>query len=138
MVLKGSNILSLDVGERRIGVAIACTIARLPRPYSTLERSQSSMQQIADLLKQEDAQHLVIGLPRSLSGGETEQTKLTRKFAAELQAVAAISVHFQDEALTSVQAEKELTDKGVKFVKGDIDALAATYILQDFLTENRN
>lgn len=126
-----SNILSLDVGERRVGVAIANVIARLPRPLITLDNTEHMFQDIADLVTKVDAEVLVVGLPRNLSGDDTAQTAYVRAFAAKIENVEIV---FQDEALTSQKAEQELKARGKPFAKGDIDALAATYILEDYLT----
>jgi putative Holliday junction resolvase len=68
-----------------------------------------------------------------LSGQETDQTAAVRSFAAQLKATLQVPLYWQDEALTSKQANVELEAKGKPFAKGDVDALAACYILQDFL-----
>jgi putative Holliday junction resolvase len=128
-----SSIISLDVGKTRIGVAKANTIARLPSPYTTLINGPDIVSQIQGILDKESVGLIVVGLPRSLSGNETEQTAYTRDFAKQLENIAPIV--FQDEALTSAKAEKELSNRGKPFKKGDIDALAATYILEDYLLE---
>lgn len=126
-----SNILSLDVGERRVGVAIASLIAKLPRPLTTLDNTDEIWAQINALTTEHDVETIVVGLPRNLSGDDTAQTQYVRSFAEKL---ADYTLVFQDEALTSQKAEKELKTRGKPFEKGDIDALAATYILEDYLT----
>jgi putative holliday junction resolvase len=128
-----SNIISLDVGERRVGVAIASLIARFPRPLTTLTNSDDIWQQIDQLVTEHDVETIVVGLPRNLSGDDTAQTVYARNFADKLRGVTII---FQDEALTSVKAEKELKDRGKVYNKGDVDALAATYILEDYLASH--
>ncbi len=129
-----SNILSIDVGERRVGVAIASVIARFPRPLTTLDNTDAIWQDIADLVVKEDVETIVVGLPRNLSGDDTAQTEYARAFAAKIENVEIV---FQDEALTSVKAEQELKAKGKPYGKGDIDALAATFILEDYLTMHK-
>lgn len=129
-----NNILSLDVGERRVGVAIANVIARFAHPLTTLDHTERIYQDIADLVTKEDVELLVIGLPRNLSGDDTAQTEYVRAFAAKIENV---EIAFQDEALTSAKAEQELKARGKPFAKGDIDALAATYILEDYLTMHK-
>ncbi len=130
---KIETILALDVGEKRVGVAIANTLARLPRPLTTLERGETFWQQLGELISGEGAVSLVVGLPRNLKGGSTAQTATTEAFIAELQQRIGLPVTAQDEALTSHQAETELSARGKPYQKGDIDALAATYILEDYL-----
>jgi len=75
----------------------------------------------------------VVGLPRGMQGQHTAQTAEAEAFAKSLRAQSGLPVHMQDEAVTSKQAEDELKGRGKPYGKGDIDALAATYILQDWL-----
>ncbi|HTB48953.1 MAG TPA: Holliday junction resolvase RuvX [Verrucomicrobiae bacterium] len=131
------SILALDVGAKRVGVAVASAITRLPRPLATLERNEAFFSSLQQLLEAEAVDVLVVGLPRGLSGQHTAQTAATETFIGQLREHFSMPVHLQDEALTSRQAEAELQARGKPYKRGDIDALAATYILQDFLTGNR-
>lgn len=128
-----SSIIALDVGEKRVGVAIASTVARLPRPLVTLERGTDFFDELSRIISHEDVSELVVGLPRGMDGQATSQTESTERFVAELKDKIHLPTHLQDEALTSKQAETELQSRGGAYKKGDIDALAATYILEDFL-----
>ncbi len=127
------DILALDIGDKRIGVARASAIARLPEPVTTLTNDASLQNKLIELIKQYDAGLLVIGLPRGMSGQTTQQTDKVRQVMAALKRQLDIKVVWQDETLTSVQAEQELKDRGVRYNKEAIDALAATLILEDFL-----
>ncbi|HSX34125.1 MAG TPA: Holliday junction resolvase RuvX [Candidatus Saccharimonadales bacterium] len=131
-----STLLALDVGTKRIGVALSDLSVRLPHPLTTLQAENDPMQQVGDLASRESAVGLVIGLPRGLDGQETAQTQLVRSFAEELKAHVDLPQYWQDEAVTSRQAEEELKSRGKPYQKGDIDALSATYILEDFLRDN--
>ena len=131
-----SRILALDVGERRIGVASAGVAAGIASPLTTVVNGPDIMQKVRTLLAEQDAVALVLGLPRGLDGQETAQTRVVENFAAELQKHIDIPLHWQDEALTSVKAKLELDGRGGHYAKGEIDALAATYILEDFLREH--
>jgi putative Holliday junction resolvase len=131
-----SSILGLDVGEVRVGVALANSVARLASPYLTLANTGSVIQQIHDIIDKESVDVVVVGLPRNLSGEDTDQTRYCRSFADQL--TPFVKVVFQDEALTSRKAEAELQARGKAYEKGDIDSLAATYILEDFLNDKRN
>ena len=133
--INGSTIIALDVGAQRIGVARASTIAKIAAPLTTVINDATIMQTILHVLKQEDAGALVVGLPRNLQSQETDQTRSVRTFVQKLQEQTDIPVYFQDEALTSNKAEAELNARKKPFAKGDVDALAATYILEDFLQE---
>lgn len=131
-----NNVLALDVGEVRIGVAIASAAAKIPRPLKTIQNSPQIFQEIRDMVGEENIQIVVVGLPRGLEGQVTEQTKSTEDFIKKLKNSIEQPVYTQDEALTSRKAKEELQSKGRPFNKEDIDALAATYILEDFLQEN--
>ncbi|MGF7229423.1 MAG: Holliday junction resolvase RuvX [Candidatus Saccharibacteria bacterium] len=133
--INAASVLSLDVGAQRIGVARASVIAKIASPLTTVINDAQVMETIANLIKQEDAGILVVGLPRNLQSQETAQTRTVQEFIRTLQQHIAIPVYFQDEALTSNKAEAELDARRKPYTKGDIDALAATYILDDFLQE---
>ncbi|MDB5169053.1 MAG: putative Holliday junction resolvase [Candidatus Saccharibacteria bacterium] len=127
-----TNLLALDVGGARIGLAVASSIARIPHPLITIDASGDVVEQLRGIITDEGIGILVVGLPRNLSGEATAQTATVQEFASQLE-VLGLPMHFQDEAVTSAQAEAELQARGKPYAKGDIDALAATYILDDFL-----
>lgn len=130
-----AKVMALDVGERRIGVAVSVPGGSLVKPLLTLEREADIAAVIQKLTMDEAITAIVVGLPRNADGEETKQSSLTRDFVNELKSVISIPIHFQDESLTSVKAEAELTARNKPFSKADIDSLAATYILEDFLLE---
>lgn len=132
--MKISTYAALDVGEVRIGVALTPKGVRIAQPYGVIANDQSVVDAIKNLISSEQITALAIGLPRGLQGQETDQTRYVRKFVKQLQSAIGIPIHLQDEALTSVKAEAELTARGKEFAKGEIDALAACYILEDFLS----
>jgi putative Holliday junction resolvase len=134
--LNGS-VLALDVGSRRIGLALASYVARMASPYKTIQNDDNTWQALRDICSQEQVTQLVVGLPRGLDGQATEQTKYVETFVHMLATELTLPIKLQDEAVTSRQAEAELTARGKKFEKGDIDALAAVYILEDYLNETR-
>jgi putative Holliday junction resolvase len=127
------ELLALDVGSVRIGVARASSLVRLPEPLMTLQNGPQTVEQIKQLVIEHDAHTLVVGLPRGLEGQETAQTAAVREFVALLSQQLSIPLVLQDEAVTSRKAEEELQARGKPYAKGDIDALAATYILDDYL-----
>lgn len=138
MLNSSSSILALDVGGRRIGIAVANAIARLARPIAALENDDSFLAELQKLIKEHDVTLLVVGLPRGLDGQHTAQTATVEAFVETLKSHVSLPIHWQDEAVTSKQAEAELhkTRGPGEYTKGDIDALAATYILEDFLQEH--
>jgi putative Holliday junction resolvase len=127
------SIMALDIGSARIGVAIASGMARIPHPIGALPNDAMLIDQLRNLCRQENVAKLVIGLPRNLSGQETAQTATARGLGLKLAEQLDLPFHWQDEAVTSVQAEAELKGRGRPYDKGDVDALAAVYILEDYL-----
>ena len=131
------RILALDIGEKRIGVDTADIAAPFPAPLLTLEASPSLADEFAAILKKQSVTAVVIGLPRNQNGERTKQTDRVEKIAALLNIPATIPVYWQDESLTSVKAEDELEKRKKPYKKAAVDALAATYILNDYIAANR-
>ena len=133
-----NSIIALDVGERRIGVALASLQARLSAPFVTIDRKKTidALKEIENIVKKHHVQTVVVGLPRGLEGQETDQTRLVRAFAVSLESILQdIPVELIDEAVTSAEAEARLQSRGKPYDKGDIDAEAAAIILQDYLSQ---
>jgi putative Holliday junction resolvase len=129
-------LMALDVGTVRVGVALASSIARLPRPFATLQNDESLWASLQEICATENIGLVVIGLPRGLDGQETSQTAYCREFAEKAKFTLGLEIALQDEALTSVKASAELASAQKSHSKEDIDALAATYILEDYLQEH--
>lgn len=127
------SILALDVGDKRIGIAIASVAARLPRTLTTLEYTKDFWPALSSIIAQEAVERLVVGYPRGLSGQATTQTSSTETFLEKLKQHVSLPINLQDEALTSQKAETELRSRAKPYSRGDIDALAAVYILEDYL-----
>ena len=127
-----TSLLALDVGEKRIGVALADSAVRIAIAYDTILVDGTEIEQVARLIGFENIDIVVIGYPRNQSGEPTRQTEYVEKFAEGLKGIAP-EIVYQDESLTSVQAEERLKAGGKPYAKGDIDALAASLILQDYL-----
>jgi putative Holliday junction resolvase len=130
--MASQNIVALDVGEKRIGVAVADTSVRIAVPFETIDVDGSEVEAIAKIVATEQADIIVIGYPRNQSGEPTAQTKYVESFAEKLKDIAQ-TIEFQDESLTSVMAEEQLAVHKRPYSKGDIDAQAAAIILTDYL-----
>lgn len=129
------NFLALDVGERRIGMAMADSQVKIAIPFGWLENDDTIIQKITELLLQHDINVVVVGYPRNQSGEATKQTEFVEEFVSRLAEIDLdAEIVYQDESLTSVQAEQRL-GQNIKD-KGDIDAEAASIILQDYLEAN--
>lgn len=128
------NLLALDVGSKRIGVATADTDVRIAVPYDTIAVDGSELKSIAEIVAWQNTDTVVVGYPRNQSGEPTAQTVVSEALAERLKNME-LDVAFQDESLTSVMAEERLKNRG-KYDKGEVDAEAAAIILQDYLEQN--
>lgn len=128
------KFLALDVGEKRVGLAIGDSDVRIAVPFGYLERDNTTVQKIVETALDHSVGTIVVGYPRNQSGEPTKQTELVESFVAELVKIDLdAELVFQDESLTSVEAERRL---GRVKDKGLIDAEAASIILQDYMEEN--
>lgn len=127
--------MALDVGEKRIGVALADGAVKIAVPHETIVVDGGEMERITALLREESIDTLVVGYPRNQSGEATHQTAYVERFAEQLKS-RGVPIVFQDESVTSVQAESILRTRQKTYEKGDIDMLAASLILQDYLEEH--
>ena len=129
------QIVGLDVGTKRIGVAKADTSVRIAIPDGTVVVNGGEFDEISRILKRYKTNWVILGLPRNSRGEETAQSAYVRDFAKKLRrAIPTVKIRFQDESLTSVEAEKRLrARKGYFYAKGEVDAEAASIILQDFI-----
>lgn len=131
--LSSDQLLGLDVGKSRIGVARASVVARLAEPLELIEVNGTELQQISELCRREHANKLVVGLPRGLDGQETDQTAYTRAFIEKLRQ-AGLEVVTIDEAGTSVAAKELLKERYRPHWRHEsIDAVAAMILLNDYL-----
>ena len=128
-----NNLIALDVGEKRIGVAVADKGIKIAVPYDTIEVDGKEINTIAELMVRNKTQTLIVGYPRNQQGEATRQTEYVESFCKPLESFA--NIIFQDESLTSVEAEKRLAARTKRYSKGDIDAEAAAIILQDYIEE---
>ena len=137
------RIVGLDVGERRIGVAVSDVTRTLARPLGVLRSAgletdavRVAAGEIARLAREEGGvASVVVGLPRRLDGTPTEMTRRVERFARRLEEKTAVPVALQDERLSSREAESRLAlrEKDWRVRKARLDAAAAAVILQDYL-----
>lgn len=126
------TLLALDVGERRIGVAVADSSIKIAVAYDTVDVDGNELGKLAHIFALEEPSVVVVGYPRNQQGEPTQQTAFVEEFVSRLTNLGAKLV-YQDESLTSVKAEEYLARQKKPYQKGDVDALAASFILQDYL-----
>ena len=132
--------LGLDPGEARVGVARSDPSGLLATPVETVRRGEGDLARIGTLVTEEEAVEIVVGLPRSLSGGEGPSARRVRDFARALaRQVDPVPVRLCDERLTTVAAEAMLRGQGRKGQKrrAVVDQAAAVLILQHALDTER-
>jgi len=132
--------LGVDPGDARIGVARSDPTGFLATPVETVRRGKGDLRRIAQILAEAEAIEVVVGLPRSLSGGEGPAARKAREFARALaRRVAPVPVRLCDERLSTVSAEAMLRDRGRKGSdrRSVVDQAAAVLILQQALDTER-
>jgi putative Holliday junction resolvase len=129
------RIMALDFGEKRIGVAVSDYLGIIARPYTTITFSclSEAIGQIKEICDKEQIGQIVIGLPVNLKGKIGLQAKKTQQFVQAMQKEIRLPMVFQDERFSSKEAEKILTERGIKGRKNKVDALAAVLILNHYL-----
>jgi putative Holliday junction resolvase len=128
-------ILAIDYGSKRVGVAIAHKIARLPRPLTTLKASEHLFAAIQRIIVEESIGLVVVGVPRNMDGSESNQSQQCAAFARELSSVLTVPVRTADETLSSEEAESALRAIGKDYSKSDVDAMSAAVILERYFDE---
>ena len=133
--------MALDVGERRIGIAIADELDTIASPLTVVARRPGDLEEIIGMARSRGVNRLVVGLPTGMSGREGSQAASVRAFAADLRALGEpeVQVDFWDERLTTALAERSLRERKTRRrrPKGDVDAVAAAFILQGYLDAHR-
>ncbi len=127
------KIMAIDYGTVRTGVAISLQDTRILTPYSTLQTDETLVDKLKLLIDLEAIQQVIVGIPRNMKGNETAQTRIVYKFIASLKERLTIPVVVQDEAASSIVAENRLKERGGTYEPGDIDAMAAVIIGEDFM-----
>lgn len=129
--------MGIDFGLSRIGIALSDDTKFLASPYETYSRKgvEQDIAHIIDIIKKNNVDRLICGLPYNMEGQEQKIAIQTREFVAKIIERYQISVTFVDERLSSVMAEEMLkqTEKDWKKRKAKLDAVAASIILQDYL-----
>lgn len=131
------RIMALDVGDKKIGVAMSDPLKITSQGLETYFRKndKEDYKYFTDLIKNNDVELLVVGLPKNMNGTEGPQAEKVKEFIKELQKYTDVKVDFSDERLTTVEAERMLISGDVsrKNRKKIIDKVAANLILQNYL-----
>ena len=132
-----SRIMALDVGSKRIGVAITDPLGITAQGLDTIQRQNKrrDMEALGAVLSKYEVREIVVGLPLRLSGAEGTQSEKMRRFADDLRDHFGIVVHLWDERWTSTEANRLLreTDLSIKKRSQAVDRMAAILILQSWM-----
>ncbi|CCJ34632.1 Holliday junction resolvase RuvX [Caloramator australicus] len=135
------RILGLDIGEKRIGIALSDPLGWIAQSLKTLERKsiKNDVEEIIKIINDYQVEKVVVGLPKNMNGTLGESGQKVMNFCEKLLEKINIELIYEDERLTTMAAEKVLIDADLsrKKRKGVIDSLAATFILQTYLDRNR-
>jgi putative Holliday junction resolvase len=134
----GRKLLGLDLGERRVGVAVSDDTGVIASPLRIIDLRRGSLTDIADLASELRVDGIVVGLPRGMRGNEGFQAREVRSMAGELEAVVTVPVIFWDERLTTAIADRvlEAAGRSARERRDRRDAIAATVMLQSYLDAN--
>jgi putative Holliday junction resolvase len=136
-VPRTGRIVALDIGTKRVGVAVCDELRVTARPVTTVERKswKKLLSQVKQIVAKYDAAALVLGLPYNFDGSESEMSADARRLARNFALSLDTPVFLQDERVTSYEAKSRLWQRGLseKEVEREKDAEAAAIILEDFL-----
>ena len=132
-----SRILGVDYGERRIGLALSDPLQIIAKPLTMIDRVKISdyISLISNIVSEKNITSIVVGLPLTLKGTYSKQTKIVMAFVEQLKLELKIPINCIDERLSSVSAEKLLQMQSIKtgHNKGLVDETSAAIILQEYL-----
>lgn len=135
------RIMAIDYGDARTGVAVSDPTGLLAGFTTVIQsrRPEAVADELAALAKEHGAEELVMGFPRNMDGSEGPRAELYRTFAAMVEERTGLSVTLWDERRTTIEAHAILHESGKKMKahKKNVDAVAATLILEGYLTRKR-
>jgi putative Holliday junction resolvase len=142
MQANSGRILALDLGKRRIGLALSDELGLTAQGLETLERTniRTDLAYLSELAQANNVTRFVIGNPLLLDGREGRQAGHAREFGDRLQAATGVPVEFWDERLTTVEAQRVLRQSGISIEKRAraVDRLAAVILLESYLDSHRS
>ena len=130
-----ARLLGIDHGDVRTGVAVSDGLGLTAQPKELIrERDMAkTAARVAEIAREVEASGVVVGLPVNMDGTEGPRAKKARKFGAKIEALLDVPVHFWDERLTSMQAERALRGRGSRQRKAKVDVISAQIMLQSYL-----
>ncbi|MDD5747603.1 MAG: Holliday junction resolvase RuvX [Actinomycetota bacterium] len=133
------RIAGLDVGEKMIGVAISDESGAIAQPFKSIERDSGVLECLREFFREYGVEKIIVGMPFLLNGTEGSESRKTREFAREVEQACGLSVEFQDERLSTREAEVVLKNAAINRDKKRRagHSIAAALILQKYLESYR-
>jgi len=135
-----SPILAVDFGHARVGVAISDELQLLAHPLETISANEHTAARLAEIVREKKIDHVVVGIPRRMTGEVGSAATEVLKFVDKLRAILPCAVVTWDERLTTVAAHRALREAGKKTraTRGYVDQVAAQMILQGYLDRRQH
>ena len=134
-------IISVDLGKARTGLAVSDKTGFLASPLMMIEEKSEKkrLEKVAQAVTENKSELVVVGLPKNMDGSEGDSAKSAREFASQLTEITGIKTVMQDERGTTITAHTYLSNRDVrgKKRKAQVDIVAASIILQDYLDSHR-
>ena len=135
------RIMALDLGSKRIGVAISDPTRTIAKSYGVVKRKsrEEDFARYQQILAEQQVTLLLVGLPTKSDGGDSDTAVWIRGYMAEFSQQCEVPIQFWDESFTTVKAEESLRMRGKRGKKArqQVDAVAAAFILQSYLDAHR-
>ena len=136
------RVMALDLGSKRVGVALSDPTRTIAQSYGVVQRKSrdEDFARYQQIMTEQKVTLLVVGLPTTSEGGDSETAVWIRDYIAEFSQQCGVPIQFWDESFTTVQAEDSLRQRGKRGKKArqQVDAVAAAFILQSYLDAQRN
>ena len=131
------RILGIDYGEVRVGLSLSDLTQTIANPFKTIiyKSADNLLDQLKEIIDENEVEKLVVGVPYNMKGEDTKQTLKVKEFISFLESNLSYDIELIDERLSSIEAEKTMHKMNIKtgHNKSDIDKIAASVILQEYL-----
>ena len=131
------RILGIDYGEVRVGLSLSDLTQTIAKPFKTImyKNTDNLLDQLKEIITENEVEKLVVGVPYNMKGEDTKQTLKVKEFISFLESNLLYDIELIDERLSSIEAEKTMHKMNIKtgHNKSDIDKIAASVILQEYL-----
>lgn len=132
------KVLGIDLGKKRIGVALGDTENKIAVGLPTLQNDNNTWNNLKEIIVRENIQKLIIGLPKTMQGKSGEQVEYTYSWGVQAHEILGLNIEYVDERLSSKMARDGLSMVGNKLTKEDIDQASAVLILYSYLDSQKN